>query len=89
MTHVRKAVVLAAGLGSRLGSQDRPKPLILVNGTPILHRALSNLASVGVREVVIVIGHRVHRTTRVIAAPGAEFTSGVDTSRVSETEPDR
>ncbi|MGH3946239.1 MAG: aminotransferase class I/II-fold pyridoxal phosphate-dependent enzyme, partial [Pseudonocardiaceae bacterium] len=63
-------MVLAAGLGSRLGSQDRPKPLILVNGTPILHRALSNLASVGVREVVIVIGHR---AAEISAAVGERF----------------
>lgn len=70
VTHVRKAVVLAAGLGSRLGCHDCPKPLISVNGTPILYRALSNLASVGVREAVIVIGHR---AAEISAAVGGRF----------------
>ncbi len=50
-----RAVILAAGLGTRLG---RLKPLTPVAGVPILHRALTSLASAGVRETVIVAGHR-------------------------------
>lgn len=56
----RKAVILAAGIGSRLRplTDLRPKPLVKVNGTPILHNALRNLESVGVEEVTIVVGYR-------------------------------
>ncbi|TIP96349.1 MAG: phosphocholine cytidylyltransferase family protein, partial [Mesorhizobium sp.] len=41
----REAVILAAGFGSRLRplTDVRPKPLVEVNGTPILHNALQNL----------------------------------------------
>ena len=55
-----KAVILAAGKGSRVGGAARglPKPLLSVAGVPILHRALRCLSHVGVRDVVIVIGHR-------------------------------
>ena len=55
-----RAVILAAGLGSRLHphTRDLPKPLIAVNGTPILHNALRNLAEIGVGEVTIVVGYR-------------------------------
>ncbi|WP_369184844.1 aminotransferase class I/II-fold pyridoxal phosphate-dependent enzyme [Streptomyces sp. Y1] len=54
-----RAVVLAAGLGSRLGepSSRRPKPLTPVAGRPILAHTLGHLAGVGVQEVVLVVGH--------------------------------
>ncbi|WP_432284976.1 phosphocholine cytidylyltransferase family protein [Aminobacter sp. BA135] len=56
----RQAVILAAGFGSRLRplTDLRPKPLVEVNGTPILHNALRNLEMVGVEAVTIVVGYR-------------------------------
>jgi NDP-sugar pyrophosphorylase family protein len=59
-TAPRHAVILAAGAGSRLRplTDLRPKPLVEVNGTPILHNALRRLEAVGVQEVTIVIGYR-------------------------------
>ena len=58
-TESLNAVVLAAGLGSRLGemTQTRPKPLTPVAGIPILHRCLAQLQRVGVHRVTIVVGH--------------------------------
>ncbi|MES4992387.1 phosphocholine cytidylyltransferase family protein [Phyllobacterium sp. 22229] len=58
--HPKKAVILAAGFGSRLRplTDLRPKPLVEVNGTPILHNALRNLETLGVEEVTIVVGYR-------------------------------
>ncbi|TNM65351.1 phosphocholine cytidylyltransferase family protein [Aliirhizobium smilacinae] len=55
-----KAVILAAGIGSRLRplTDLRPKPMIEVNGTPVLHNALRNLEAVGVRQATIVVGYR-------------------------------
>jgi NDP-sugar pyrophosphorylase family protein len=54
------AIILAAGLGSRLRplTETRPKPLVEVHGTPILHNALANLAALGVTETTIVVGYR-------------------------------
>lgn len=59
-TPPKKAVILAAGFGSRLRplTDLRPKPLVEVNGTPILHNALRNLEAVGVEGVTIVVGYR-------------------------------
>jgi histidinol-phosphate/aromatic aminotransferase/cobyric acid decarboxylase-like protein len=56
---VRKAVILAAGVGNRLRPlTDRlPKCLVPVNGVPILVNTLTHLADSGVRETVIVVGH--------------------------------
>jgi choline kinase len=53
-------LVLAAGAGRRLrpDTDDLPKALLPVAGdTTILDIALRNLAAVGLREVVIVVGH--------------------------------
>ena len=51
----RKALVLAAGKGSRLRSlaQGRPKPLMPIGGAPILAHNLRWLAASGVEEVFI------------------------------------
>lgn len=60
ITMPTRAVILAAGFGSRLRPYTdlRPKPLVEVNGTPILHNALRNLDAIGVTEVTIVVGYR-------------------------------
>src|SRR5216110_1582737 len=60
MTQVRvtRAVVLAAGTGSRLadGMMTPPKPLRAVAQVPLLVRVLSVLESAGIQEAVIVTG---------------------------------
>jgi mannose-1-phosphate guanylyltransferase/phosphomannomutase len=50
-----KAMVLAAGLGTRMGglTQDWPKPMLDVQGAPILEHILRNLARHGFKDVVI------------------------------------
>ncbi len=52
---ISRAIVLAAGTGSRLG-QGSPKPLRDVSGIPLLVRVLKTLQSEGVREAVVVTG---------------------------------
>ncbi|WOH80289.1 phosphocholine cytidylyltransferase family protein [Bradyrhizobium sp. BEA-2-5] len=83
----RKAVILAAGFGSRLRplTDLRPKPLVEVNGTPILHNALRNLAAVGVEEVTIVVGYR---KDAIQYACGTHF-NGVQISYVESSVFDR
>ena len=53
-------MVLAAGAGRRLrpDTDGLPKTLLPVDGpTTILDIALRNLAAVGLRDVVVVVGH--------------------------------
>lgn len=59
-TCVRRALVLAAGTGRRLGplTATRPKCLLEVNGSPLLYQLLHALSTVGVNEWVIVVGYR-------------------------------
>lgn len=55
-----EAVILAAGMGSRLRplTDTRPKPLVEVNGVPIIHNALRQLGAAGIRRATIVVGYR-------------------------------
>ena len=54
-----KAMILAAGLGTRLRplTNDRPKALVEVSGRTLLEITLSRLRSFGVREVIINVHH--------------------------------
>lgn len=59
MNKIKKAIILVAGLGSRLGplTTTNPKCMIEVNGVPIMVNALNHLLEVGITEVVIVVGY--------------------------------
>lgn len=55
-----KAIILAAGVGKRLWpvTQHHPKCLIKIGGETLLHRYLTSLASVGIRQADIVVGYK-------------------------------
>jgi len=57
--HVTTALLLAAGMGSRLFpfTQYAPKCLTIVNGMSILERLISNLNQHGFKRLVVVTGH--------------------------------
>ncbi|HMY15357.1 MAG TPA: NTP transferase domain-containing protein, partial [Polyangium sp.] len=81
---MKRAVVLAAGLGSRLVSGEVfPKPLKLVAGTPLLLRILRTLASEGIREAVIVTGYLQDVIRDAIAA---DTSLGLSVSFVTNTQ---
>lgn len=54
------AVVMAGGLGSRLGPLTRecPKPMLRVGGRPILETILLNLAEYGISQVYLAVNYR-------------------------------
>ncbi len=56
---VRRAVVLAAGKGTRMGgvTEETPKPMLLIAGKPILEHILERLALAGVENFFIVTGY--------------------------------
>ena len=55
-----KAVILAAGKGTRMGelTSDLPKPMLKVQGRPILEHILGGLIDAGIRDVFVVTGYR-------------------------------
>lgn len=60
---VKKAVVMAAGFGSRMmpATADRPKPLVTVNGVRILDTLLDALVGVGITDITVVRGYKKER----------------------------
>lgn len=54
-----KAIILAAGVGSRIRpmTDNCPKTLLEVNGVSILGRMLTNIRSCGIAEVIMVLGY--------------------------------
>src|SRR5712671_1175124 len=59
-------VILAAGKGTRMRpfSERYPKPILPVLGKPLMAYQLDMLAGLGVRRVVVVIGHLGHEVVR-------------------------
>jgi NDP-sugar pyrophosphorylase family protein len=57
---VTRAIVLAAGFGTRLGtlSDERPKPLLPVCDIPLIRYAVALLAGHGITELVVNLHHR-------------------------------
>ena len=55
-----QAIILAAGMGRRLGelTTQHTKSMVPVNGTPLIDRMLRQLASHQLKRVIIVIGYK-------------------------------
>ncbi len=81
---VSHAMVLAAGLGLRMRplTNDRPKPLVRLNGHTLLDHALDRLAEAGATDAVVnthylgamIEAHlRTRRTPRITLSPEAEL----------------
>lgn len=66
-----KCIILAAGLGRRLG-QDVPKCLLKFNGKTLLKRHIDNLLAGGVNEILIVVGYKAQAICDEIKVLGAE-----------------
>ncbi len=67
---VTRAIVLAAGTGSRLseGQDTLPKPLRVVGGVPLLVRVLRTLKAAGIQEAVIITGFQGELVRKTLSA---------------------
>src|SRR2546430_587628 len=76
------AVVLAAGMGTRMKS-DLPKVLLPALGRPMIEYVLDALAAAGVEKVIVVVGYRAEDVERTLVGRKnvlffwAEATAGV------------
>ena len=74
-----KAMVLAAGMGTRMRhlTADRPKPMVPVLGRPLIDRTLERLDEIGVGEAVVNLHYQPEMLRAHLAgreAPGVVFS---------------
>lgn len=76
MSNEMKALILAAGLGTRLApiTNDRPKSLVPVNGQPILMKQIDNLHRNGIFDITIVSGYKAKVIEKTVHAEYPEIT---------------
>ncbi len=81
-----KAVILAAGLGTRLRplTLETPKPLVKAGGKPLIVYHIENLAAAGIRDIVVNCSWLGHKLIEYLA-DGQRW--GVNIQYSKETEP--
>lgn len=80
---LRRAIILAAGNGHRMGrlTVDRPKCLLEIGGMPLIERQLASLDACGIHDVTVVIGYHGARITSRLG----DRVSYVENARYRET----
>lgn len=70
MSNIHTAMVLAAGMGTRLRplTDNMPKPLINIGGMPIIIRILNMLSAAGITQVVINTHYLAHMLEEAVRA---------------------
>jgi len=71
-----KAVILAAGKGTRLLplTEDKPKVLIEINGKPFLWYVLNLFKKLGIDEIAVIVGYKKEKIKEFIAKYGFDVT---------------
>lgn len=66
---VKRAVILAAGFGSRLmpATADCPKPMVKLKGVPLVETLLRAIVAAGIPEIYLVRGYRGERFDELLA----------------------
>lgn len=77
-----KALILAAGIGSRLApiTDKLPKALALVNKKPIILKQIENLTENGVNDITVISGYKAELLERIIhkSFPKVKFIESVE-----------
>lgn len=66
---ISTAIILAAGMGTRLRDRAASKPLCPVAGKPLIDHALERLAAAGLTRVIVVTGYEADRIEDHLAGP--------------------
>ncbi|GAA0542242.1 D,D-heptose 1,7-bisphosphate phosphatase [Rhizomicrobium palustre] len=88
MSTVKQAVILAGGRGTRLKSVtgDLPKPLVDVDGKPLLVHQFELLRAQGIEDVLLLTGYR-SDAIREVAGDGRAFGLNISYQDESEEDP--
>ena len=72
-----KAVIMAGGLGTRMGATGIPKPMLPVAGKPVLERQIECLVRFGITDITIVTHHLGEKIARHFGDGALEPTSHI------------
>lgn len=77
-----RAIILAASRGSQLGAltQDKPKAMISISGTPLLHTLVAQLRQARIKDIVVVRGYRKEE----VDAPDVRFVDSENFENTGE-----
>lgn len=81
------AVIQAGGKGTRMESLTKnriPKPMLLINGKPMLEWQIENIRDYGIKDIIIIVGH-LGEIIEDYFANGKRL--GVNISYITEKEP--
>ena len=87
MKNIDVAVIMAGGKGSRLRSitnDEIPKPMVPVDGKPLLEYQVEKLKSYGIKKIVMIVGHLGEKIVDHFK-DGKDF--GVEIDYIFEKEP--
>lgn len=81
-----QAVIMAGGLGTRLRplTEDLPKPMLLVDGKPLMERVIEQLRQVGIRRVNVTTNYM---PEKIVEHFGDGRGFGVELNYVNEDRP--
>ena len=76
------AVILAASRGEELGvlTDDRPKAMVSIGGTPLLHHLIATLNEIGIKDITVVRGYR----KELVTAPNIHYVDNDDHADTKE-----
>lgn len=82
-----KVVILAGGLGTRLGEEtsQRPKPMVEIGGKPILWHIMKIYAAQGFKEFIVLLGYKGYMVKEYFLnfhMLNSDFTIDLDTNSV-------
>lgn len=79
--HPTSLMLFAAGLGTRMGllTKDRPKPLIPVNGRPLIDHALGWVQDAGIKKVVVNTHYKAEMIHAHLSDQNISFSPEIDT----------
>lgn len=85
---IRQAVILAAGMGSRIRTNtgDLPKPLVKVDGVPMITRTALTLRAAGVKRIIVVVGFMGDVLSAAIRSDPAYKRAGIQVDIVHNNE---
>ncbi len=78
---VKKAVILAAGFGSRMmpATKDKPKPMVTVNGKRIIETLLDALVKAEIKDITIIRGYKGEKFDELLTRyPFIKFINNLD-----------